>query len=351
MKEVAAAIIGRRDELARAVVEAQFARVPALYARYGQAGQDKCVDDVRFHLTCLAEAVGVASPDLFRSHMVWVKSLFGGLGISTTGLTDNLAIMRDVLGERLGRTAADAVAGCIAHALAGLAEAPADPPRHIDPQAPYGTLAQDFLDALLTTDRRRAMALVMDAVAAGAPVRDIYLHVFQPVLREAGRLWQIDRITVAHEHFVTAATQAAMSMLYPHIFAAGRCGRTMMATCVSGELHEVGVRMVADFFEMAGWDTTYLGANMPAGAVVRAVEEQKPDVLAISTTITAHVGSVADLIGAVRAVAPRERPLWIIVGGYPFNLVPDLWEKVGADACAADAVEAVDAVNRLMAGT
>ncbi|MDZ7776615.1 MAG: hypothetical protein U5L09_13885 [Bacteroidales bacterium] len=55
-----------------------------------------------------------------------------------------------------------------------------------------------------------------------------------------------------------------MSQLYPYIFNSQRVGKSMVAATVGGELHEMGIRMVADFFEMEGWDTWYLGANAPA---------------------------------------------------------------------------------------
>ena len=44
---------------------------------------------------------------------------------------------------------------------------------------------------------------------------------------------------------------------------AERCGRCVVVTCVGGELHELGARMVGDFFDMAGWDTYFCGADTP----------------------------------------------------------------------------------------
>jgi methanogenic corrinoid protein MtbC1 len=40
----------------------------------------------------------------------------------------------------------------------------------------------------------------------------------------------------------------------------------------------------------------------------------------------------------------------IIVGGFPFGIMPDLWKQVGADAVAAGAEDAIAAANRLTAG-
>ncbi|WP_246337780.1 cobalamin-dependent protein [Azospirillum oleiclasticum] len=345
-RTAAAEITGRRDELAQAVVSAQFARRPALRDRYGDAGAAKCAEDLRYHILYLAEAVAADSPRLFSEYAAWVKVLFAGLKIPASDLRDSLEILREVVAERVGGPVADVAARCIAAALDGLPHVPDEPVAHLDPAAPHGWLAQRYLDALLAGDRRTATTLVLEAVEAGLPVRDAYLHVFQPTLREVGRLWQLGRISVAHEHFVTAATQATMSMLYPRIFAAERHGLALVATCVSGEMHEIGIRMVADFFEMAGWDTYYLGANAPAAAVVRAVRERNAAVLAVSATITAHVGAVAELIRQVRE-GLGDRRVHVIVGGYPFNIDPDLWRSVGADGSAAGAEDAVTLAARL----
>jgi len=339
-------IAERREDLARAVVAMQFERWPALYARYGEAGRGKCVEDVGYHLLYLSEAVAADSPALFREYIAWVRVLFANIGIPVQELGESLEILRDVIVTCVDDITAERVRACIGAALKALPGMSTDVPAFVQPDAPFGAIAQTYLDTLLKGDRHGATALVLDRVEGGMAVGDVYLHVFQPVLREVGRLWQTGAISVAHEHFATAATQAVMAQLYPRIFTTERRGRSMVATCVSGELHEIGIRMVADFFEMAGWDTYYLGANTPARSIVRAIVERDAQVLAVSATITAHIGMVTDLIAAVRAEL-GERPVRVLVGGYPFNLVPDLWKTVGADASAASAADAVALAGRL----
>jgi methanogenic corrinoid protein MtbC1 len=63
---------------------------------------------------------------------------------------------------------------------------------------------------------------------------------------------------VAQEHYCTAATQLIMSQLSPRLFGRDRIGRRLVVTCVGDELYELGMHMVADFFEMEGWDA-YMG--------------------------------------------------------------------------------------------
>jgi methanogenic corrinoid protein MtbC1 len=190
---------------------------------------------------------------------------------------------------------------------------------------------------------------VLDAVEDGMSVKEVYLHVFQPCQREIGRLWQRNEVTVAEEHYVTAATQLIMSQLYPRIFSAEKTGRRLVATCVGGELHEIGVRMVADFFEMKGWDTYYLGANTPTDSVLETLESRQPDLLGISATITFNLDEVIDLVTEVRGAGVGEG-IPILVGGRPFLKTEGLWERVGADGYAPDAQKAVEKAEELLAG-
>ena len=53
---------------------------------------------------------------------------------------------------------------------------------------------------------------------------------FEPVQHEIGRLWQINHISVAHEHYCTSVTQMIMSELYPYATGLPR-GKTWEASC------------------------------------------------------------------------------------------------------------------------
>jgi methanogenic corrinoid protein MtbC1 len=213
-------------------------------------------------------------------------------------------------------------------------------------ESPFAQIAGPYLEALLAADRSRAQQIITDALGEGLAIRDLYLGVFQPVQHEVGRLWLINKVSVAEEHFCTAATQTIMSALYPQIISSKRIGRTMVAACVGSELHEIGIRMVADFFEMEGWDTYYIGAGISHSQILSVIEQQKPDLLALSATMTHHIQKVQELISVIRSaftvVSPR-----IMVGGMPFNISPELWRTVGADLWASDAAQAVQLAQQI----
>ena len=218
--------------------------------------------------------------------------------------------------------------------------APVDPP--LTPQA------RAYLDHVLRGERDAAVDIVLDEVARGTDAQDILLDVLQPVQIEIGRLWEQGRASVAHEHLCTAVTQLCMSMLWPRLNAGASHGdRTVVATSVGGEAHEIGIRIVADLLKRDGWRTFYLGASVPASDVVSMLVEQRADVLAVSATMAGHVPGVRRLIDAVRE-EPRCADVKVVVGGRPFMVAPRLAKAVGADGLATDATEAVEVCNALV---
>ena len=336
----------RAAALAEAAVARQYAAQPGIWPPYGSPGHAKSVRDAGYHLDYLVEALEAGDPSLFTAYLAWAKVLFAGLNFPETVLPSTLASTQQALIEQLPAEACAPALQILETGLRSLADAPAILPSYLVGDGPLDQLARRYSEALLAGDRLNASRMIVQAVEGGTPVKEIYLRVFQPSQQEIGRLWQTNQISVAHEHYCTAATQLVMSQLYHYIFTGERKDRRLVATCVGGELHEIGARMVADFFEMEGWDTYFLGANTPAESILRTADERRADVLAVSCTMTFHVERVRELIAAARR---NGLPARVLVGGYPFNLAPQLWRSVGADGYAANAQEAIAVAMRLIA--
>jgi methanogenic corrinoid protein MtbC1 len=338
----------QQPAIAAALVERQFSDRPELAMRYGAIGREKCLQDANYHLAFLADAMRADTPALFANYLAWAKVMLSTRNIPVEDLARHLELTRTVLREALDHDTGALAVEYISAGLAQLQSYPMELPTCLPEDAVHAGLAAEYLAALMTGERHVASKLVLDAAAAGTPVRDLYLQVFQAAQYEVGRLWQTNQITVAEEHYCTAATQLIMSQLYPYVFASDKTEGTLVATCVAGDLHEIGVRMVADFFEMDGWNTYFLGASTPAQAVVDAVVQHQAQVLAISATMSGHLRGVDELIHLVRA-QPACRDVKILVGGYPFLVAPELWERVGADGTAANAQDAIALAGSLAA--
>lgn len=345
-QQAAASILAQQAALALALVELEFARQPELDRRFGPAGKAKSLRDANSHLAYLAESVRWDSPALFENYVTWARVMLEKRGVGPRELGAHLRCMRDVLEVKLPVGAVPIVLRMLDHGLVELRRGPDDVPTFIDLEQRNGVLAAQYLDALLRGDRRSASRLVLTAAGDATPLDQLYHDVFQRAQFEVGRLWQRNQISVAQEHYCTAATQLIMSQLYSELFRTEKHGCTFVGMCVAGDLHELGVRMVSDAFEMAGWQTYYLGSNVPTSDVVRTLLAQRADVLGISATLTYHLPVVDELVRLVRA-SPDCRDVKVLVGGYPFNVDPTLARKLGADGNARDVQAALELAQRL----
>jgi methanogenic corrinoid protein MtbC1 len=194
-------------------------------------------------------------------------------------------------------------------------------------------LRERYVDALVDGDPAAAAALVHAASADGLDVRTLYLHVLQPALYEIGRRWEEAEISIAQEHLATATTQSLMARLAERLGAElrPRRGRTALVACAEGELHSIGVRMVADFLEADGWDVLFVGALSPVGALAEMAAARGVDVVALSASLSERLPEVAAAVRALAALDPR--PL-IAVGGQAFNGEPAAARATGADLYA-----------------
>ncbi|RQD66762.1 cobalamin B12-binding domain-containing protein [Desulfonatronovibrio magnus] len=177
-------------------------------------------------------------------------------------------------------------------------------------------LYDDYIQALLKGDRQYCFELVKDLLDKDISIYDLYIHLFQSSLYHVGHLWETNKISVATEHMATSITEGLLSLTYPKIFSADHKGKKAVISCIANEYHQIGGKMVADIFELNGWDGYFLGANTPLNELMEMVKDKQPDMLALSLSIYFNMQSLHDVIGKIKEVYPE---LKVIVGGQAFR--------------------------------
>ena len=183
-------------------------------------------------------------------------------------------------------------------------------------------LYQEYLKALLAGKRKQCRDVVQRLLDANIELKTLFTGLFQRSLYEVGELWENNRITVANEHLATSITESLLNLVYPALFAADRSGKKAVISCSANEFHQVGGKMVADIFELNGWDGHFLGANLPYEDLTRFIQEVQPDVVGLSLSILANQDHLKRGIEVVRTDFPK---VDLLIGGQAFR-----WGRIDA---------------------
>lgn len=288
----------------------------------------------------LAAAVAAEQPMLFTTQVHWGKAVLAARGVSVEHFRSALTGLKRVLTNELPGRVQALAARYLDESLDAFDEQPVDVRARVLPDTPHGHLACTYLLALLEGDRRLASRTILDATKEPDSVRDIYLHVLLPAQAEVGRMWMTGEINVAEEHFASHTTKMVMGQLLSRAAFQPHNGKTVLAAAVAGNRHDIGLHAVADFFDMAGWRTIQLGADVPITDLAQAVECFDADLVALSASLSVQFETVKSTIQAIRS-SPRGNAVKILVGGLAFAESGNLAVEMGADGYAADPDEAV----------
>jgi MerR family transcriptional regulator, light-induced transcriptional regulator len=203
-------------------------------------------------------------------------------------------------------------------------------------------LRREVAAALKEHDRAAAVRTAVEAVSSGAvDVSALYRDVLVPLLHDTGEGWRTGTTKVWEEHLASQAVRSIIELVYPAVLklkaeTPAAC-RSVLLACPPEEAHELGLRLVADRFDMAGWTTYFLGADTPFDEVVDAARTLGVDAVVLSSSTHFHLVALRRHVDRLRAELPGVE-VW--VGGPAFAADRLGWrdeEIVDLDALLGDA--------------
>ncbi len=345
-KQLSNKLLNKKDIIVREVMDCIFNE------KYDKEVTDeykmKSKRDLDFIVDYLSEAAYFNDPGIFNEFSIWLNSLLKNLGLNenVTKITYQCIIER--LNNYFKEDEHKYLKNIIEKALKVVLKTDIYEDSYITDDNPHKNYAKKYLNLLLDNNKVEANKIITEKALAEMEIDEIYLNIFQPVQKEVGRLWHLNKVSVAQEHYISSVTQLIMSQLYSHFLTVGGKKGSVVTTAVGDELHEIGIRMVADLLEVDGYDTIHLGANTPKSAIVDTLKVNNAKLLGISVTLPIHLKKLDKLVNTIRN-DQKLSDLKILVGGYAFNN-NNLWEKFNVDAYSNNAKDAVLKVDKLTGG-
>lgn len=215
-----------------------------------------------------------------------------------------------VVGALTGAPAADPVRIASMHAgAAALAASPNGVNGHVDQQ-----VADRFSEALLRGEYGAAESIVDEALERGIEIAAVHGQLIEPAMRSIGKLWERRAISVADEHLATSIShRVAARAFWRARRTAARCRERVMLAAVQGEHHVLGLRLVADVLDLAGYDVLFLGADVPLPALLDACCVHQPEIVGLSATMPLNIPIVTRAIDELRQLPSPPR---LMCGGW-----------------------------------
>jgi methanogenic corrinoid protein MtbC1 len=308
---------------------------------------DELREDLALHLEFLEPVLEFGRLHPMIDYLAWVASVQSARRNGLEHVSESVAYLADFFVDNMGRPDGLVVADTL-HAAEAVALATVGPSSGPPPCPEPWVETAEFTSALLAGSRQDAIALMTRSLDAGRDLAGFELHVIQPALYEIGRRWENAELSVADEHAATSIARCVMTagmLRYPGPVS---CGRRVVLACVDGNRHDVGLHMVNDAFELAGWQVLCLGADVPAPETVQCAIDWRADLLGLSVGFAQQMRSVREIAGQLREIVNGEG-LPIIVGGIAATRYPWLAHAMGANAVSSNSEDAVDTANRLVA--
>ncbi|MCW3096101.1 MAG: putative cobalamin binding protein [Chthonomonadaceae bacterium] len=310
-----------------------------------------------------------------------VGELVAATDLKQPNVSNHLARMREqgiVRSERLGRHVFYSIALPVAELLLRLHESRADPLTAFEPliaaasslestngASPHKASALDpdplkpeveptvetwreaYFHTILAGHEDRANALVNDLLARRIDMETIYFGIFEWAMHRIGDLYVQGQTDEAHEHLASAMTERMMGRVAQFYMPITRKPYRAMFGAVAGNWHSLGLRMLSDGLRTQGWETLFLGANVPTASLVAMATAERPDLVVVSCALEEQLDALKLLLHELQTVREEHADLHyrIVAGGLFLSQNPHIIRDLPVDFSAATLHDFLAAVN------
>ncbi len=190
-------------------------------------------------------------------------------------------------------------------------------------------------ETLISGDGEALQQLVQEALNGGMSANSILNDGLIVGMDMVGEKMESGDMFIPEVLMAAQAMSESVVILKP-LLAEGQSstvGKVVIGT-VKGDLHDIGKNLVKMMMESAGFETIDLGVDISPEDFVKAIIENKPDIVGLSALLTTTMPMMKRSIQTIEESGLRKN-LKIIVGGAPVNQA--FADEIGADGYAPDA--------------
>lgn len=212
-------------------------------------------------------------------------------------------------------------------------------------------LARAFVETALAGDFAVAGRVITDADEVGLPLETLFGGVMTPALHEIGRMWEQGALPVAQEKEVSELSREVIVELTRRHAVSGSAGPIVVAGCVEGERHELGLRMICGLLRSMGYRVHFLGADVALEFLLDAIVLRSPRIVLLSAKLASTLPALKSTLESLNSAASNQPARFdVLVGGDLAAHETTLIERLGATAVVdRDLGRAIAAIQAMLA--
>jgi len=208
------------------------------------------------------------------------------------------------------------------------------------------TYREQFLSALNTQNRDGALALIDSALQAGFPPKLIILRVISAALDTIGERQAHQEITLSEVFLMARISDAALERLLQRMREKPETRGTVIVASATGDYHSLGRKILCSFLRVGGFRVVDLGASVASATIVDRAVSENAAVICVSALLLHTAQNITEVRELIDTRNLKDQ-IKLVVGGAVFNMDPQLFHSVGADATARNAPAAVAVVRSM----
>ena len=204
-----------------------------------------------------------------------------------------------------------------------------------------------YFNAIMAGNEDSAINLVNALLALRLSMESIYIDVFQWGVNYIGELYQRGETDEVHEHMASEITERMMTRVIQFYTPVARTTQRALLGCVAGNWHLIGIRMLSDGLKGMGWETVFLGADVPTLSFISMTKTMCPDLVVVSCAMEDQSAAAHQLIAGLNALRQNNQELsfQLVAGGHYFQKHAEELTHLPIDFTASDLPEFLDMVK------
>jgi 5-methyltetrahydrofolate--homocysteine methyltransferase len=207
-------------------------------------------------------------------------------------------------------------------------------------------LIEPIFECILEGDNKGIKAAVQKALDSGLEPGTILNQGMINAMSEVGKRFEEGEYYVPEMLISARAMKEGLEILRPLLIQQKiqSAGVVILGT-VKGDLHDIGKNLVGMMLEGSAFEIIDLGTDVSPEKFVQAVQDHRPNVVALSALLTTTMPNMEATIKALKAADLRNQ-VKVIIGGAP--VTEQYAHEIGADGYAPDASRAVSLTKSLV---